>query len=32
MQHMDELHLGYPFAGSRMLRGLFKVDDFTSPP
>jgi len=29
MQHIDELHLVYPFAGSWMLRDLLKADDFT---
>lgn len=25
MQHLDRLHLEYPFAGSRMLRGLLAL-------
>lgn len=28
MRRMDELHLEYPFAGSRMLRGLLTVEGF----
>lgn len=35
MRRIDELHLDYPFAGSRMLQGLLKAEgckpgDFTS--
>ncbi|MDP9812574.1 putative transposase [Rhizobium tibeticum] len=26
MRRIDELHLDYPFAGSRMLQGLLKAD------
>ena len=26
MRRIDELHLEYPFAGSRMLRGLLKAE------
>ena len=29
MRRMDELHLEFPFAGSRMLRDLLKADGFT---
>jgi putative transposase len=29
MRRMDELHLEYPFAGSRMLRDLLVAEDFT---
>ena len=29
MRRMDELHLEYPFAGSRMLRDLLVVEGFT---
>jgi len=28
MRRMDELHLGYPFAGSRMLKGLLRQEGF----
>lgn len=28
MRRIDELHLDYPFAGSRMLRGLLRQDGF----
>jgi putative transposase len=29
MRRMDELHLEFPFAGSRMLRDLLKAEGFT---
>ena len=29
MRRMDELHLDYPFAGSRMLRDLLLAEGFT---
>ena len=29
MRRMDELHLEFPFAGSRMLRDLLLAEDFT---
>jgi putative transposase len=29
MRRMDELHLAYPFAGSRMLRDLLVAEGFT---
>lgn len=29
VRRMDELHLDYPFAGSRMLRDLLMADGFT---
>src|SRR3954463_4009827 len=29
MRRMDELHLEYPFAGSRMLRDLLRAEGFT---
>ena len=29
MRRMDELHLAYPFAGSRMLRDLLLAEGFT---
>jgi putative transposase len=28
MRHIDELHLNYPFAGSRMLRDMLRLDGF----
>ena len=30
MRRMDELHLEFPFAGSRMLRDLLLAEGFTS--
>jgi putative transposase len=30
MRRMDELHLAYPFAGSRMLRDLLVAEGFTA--
>ena len=29
MRRIDELHLEYPFAGSRMLRGLLAAEELT---
>jgi putative transposase len=29
MRRMDELHMNYPFAGSRMLRDMLRLEGFT---
>ena len=30
MRRIDELHLDYPFAGSRMMKGLLRQEGFTA--
>lgn len=30
MRRIDELHMEYPFAGSRMMRGLLRQEGFTA--
>lgn len=30
MRRIDELHMDYPFAGSRMMKGLLRQDGFTA--